>query len=256
MSSSPSSRTQLILTHYDTVHRVARQVARRYGHHVTVDDLVSIGTLGLIDAVDRYDEERHASFAGYARIRVKGAMVDALRQGDWVPRSVRQRHRLLAETQDTLSARLGRTPKDAELASALEVDEEELDKLRKLSRIHEMTSLDAPKHGTTQSVGDTLASSTEGPEELAHQEDLRQQVVGAIATLPERDRRIVQLYYYEGLNLKEIAEILTVSESRVCQLLGRCRRRLRATLEPALDSLTDEGTPSRSGSSSDRRSAA
>ncbi len=102
----------------------------------------------------------------------------------------------------------------------------------------------------------TIASQIEGPEELAHSEDLRRLVVSAISTLPDRDRRIVHLYYYEGLNLKEIADILSVSESRVCQLLGRCRRRLRASLEPTLQPLRDAGTPPHSERSGDQRSAA
>lgn len=231
MNARATDRDDLILRHYATVHQMARMVARRYSDGQSVEDLVSIGTLGLIDAVDRYDSDREDSFGGYARIRIRGAMVDALRRDDWVPRSVRQRARQLRTTRSQLELRLSRPPSEDELATALDISRDELAKMHELAQVYEVASLEAPRRDSQLRLVDSIPSDIEDPEVRSHRSDLRARVGAAIARLSERDQRVVHSYYFDGLNLKEIAAQLGVSESRVSQLLSRARRRLRDLLE-------------------------
>lgn len=223
-------RDELILTYYPMVYRVARRMAARYPSSVELDDLVSIGTMGLIDAAERYDAEICNSFAGYARIRVQGAIVDALRKADWVPRSVRNRARNIHSAKSVLQRRLGRAPSRKELAKALDMEPAKLDTYHRDANILTLVSMEESRSESDQRIADTLPSETASPALVAVHQSVRDRVALAIASLPERDQQIVQMYYYEDRSFKDIGQDLGVTESRISQLHSRIKRRLREAL--------------------------
>lgn len=223
-------REDLILTYYPMVYRVARRMAARYPSSVELDDLVSIGTMGLIDAADRYDEALCSSFAGYARIRVQGAIVDALRKADWVPRSVRNRNRSIVQAKATLEERLGRTPSRDELADELGLDKQRMETFHRDANILTLVSMEESRAESDQRIADTLESDITNPDAATVNHAIRTRVSEAIQGLPERDQTIVRLYYYEDRSFKEIGSELGVTESRVSQLHSRIKRRLREAL--------------------------
>jgi RNA polymerase sigma factor for flagellar operon FliA len=225
------SRDQLIMTYYPMVYRVARRMAARYPSSVDVDDLVSIGTMGLIDAAERFDLDLSTSFAGYARIRVQGAIVDALRKADWVPRSVRNRNRNITQARTLLQTRLGRAPSRDELAEELDLQPEALENYNRDANIMTLVSMEESRADSDQRISDTLKSDTTGPDNYAINQSIRGCVCGAITGLPDRDQQIIRLYYYEDRSFKEIGNILGVTESRVSQLHSRIKRRLREALD-------------------------
>lgn len=224
------SRDALILTYYPMVYRVARRMAARYPSSVELDDLVSIGTMGLIDAAERYDEKICNSFAGYARIRVQGAIVDALRKADWVPRSVRNRARNIHAARTSLERRLGRSPNRKELARELDMDTDTLETYHKDANILTLVSMEESRPESDQRIADTLPSGTASPDLVAVHQSVRDRVSLAVANLPERDQTIVRMYYYEDRSFKEIGQHLGVTESRISQLHSRIKRRLREAL--------------------------
>jgi RNA polymerase sigma factor for flagellar operon FliA len=228
---SATNRDDLILTYYPMVYRVARRMAARYPSSVDLDDLISIGTMGLIDAAERFDEGLCASFAGYARIRVQGAIVDALRKADWVPRSVRNRNRNIVVTKANLESRLGRAPSNQELASELGLPTENMETYHRDANILTLVSMEESRSDNDQRIADALPSETSTPDAVAQHQSVRDQVSLAIDDLPERDQTIVRLYYYEDKSFKEIGDLLGVTESRVSQLHSRIKRRLREALE-------------------------
>jgi len=213
------------------VYRVARRMAARYPSSVELDDLISIGTMGLIDAAQRYDAEICSSFAGYARIRVQGAIVDELRKADWVPRSVRNRARNINHTATNLQRVLGRDPTREELAKALDMDLATLENYHRDANILTLVSMEESRSDSDQRIVDTLESSTNDPAATAVNQSVRDTVADAISSLPERDQLIVQLYYFEDRSFKEIGEQLGVTESRVSQLHSRIKRRLVEALD-------------------------
>jgi RNA polymerase sigma factor for flagellar operon FliA len=233
-----AEREALILAYYPMVYRVARRMAARYPSSVDLDDLVSIGTMGLIDAADRFDEGLCNSFAGYARIRVQGAIVDALRKADWVPRSVRNRHRNINQSKSRLEERLGRMPTAQELADDLELPLDGLDHYTRDASILTLVSMEESRADSDQRIADSLESDTTVPEVAVLEQSERGIVAEALSQLPERDQMIVRMYYYEDRSFKEIGVELGVTESRVSQLHSRIKRRLRDALEG--DAVQDE----------------
>ena len=231
---SQQNRNELILEHYPMVRRIAYRLVSRYPSSVDVDDLITIGMLGLIEAVDRFDHRRSVSFTGYARIRVQGAIVDDLRKQDWVPRSVRDRAARIQRMRDTLSESLGRPPTEDELASALGVDVERLHELMRDAILRSVVSIDE-HDGDELPIRNQLASDEESPAAVAMSSCLRHRVSGALTELPERERQLVELYYFRHQSIKEIATTFGVTESRVSQLHTRTKKRLGPLLEPLLD---------------------
>lgn len=230
---TPAERERLILEHYPLVRMIATRMVRRFPNHIEVEELINIGTLGLIDAIDRFDAARGVPFKSYAEIRIRGAIVDSLREADWIPRSVRRRFARLESARTLLRAQLGREPTREEMAGSLEVSVDMYDDLVGGAEIRRLVSLEAPiddeSGGTT--VGDQVSDDTAVAvvEQWIHKET-QSQVTGAIQRLPEKERQVVSLYYQRGLNLKEIGEILGVTESRVCQLRKQAVERLQQKL--------------------------
>jgi RNA polymerase sigma factor FliA len=229
-------RDRLILTYAPLVKYVAGRLGSGLPAHVEDDDLVSYGLLGLIGAIERFDPDRDIKFETYAIARIKGAIIDELRSMDWVPRSVRARARDIERAIADLERKLTRAPNDDEIASKLGVSEEEFqDSLLEISRssIAALDELWAGPSGTgdTVSLIDTIEDpQAPEPQQAMAQTELREALSESIARLPEREKLVVTLYYYEELTLREIGEVLGVTESRVSQLHTKAILRLKARL--------------------------
>ena len=229
-------RDRLIVTYAPLVKYVAGRLGSGLPAHVDDEDLVSYGLLGLIGAIERYDPDRDVKFETYAIQRIRGAIIDELRALDWVPRSVRSRAREIERAIAELEARLARAPTDEEIAQKLGLSEEELNEI--LSEISRSSIAALDELWTISSTGgdqvaliDTI-EDTEAPDPQASlsQTELREAIADSIARLPEREKLVVTLYYYEELTLREIGEVLGVTESRVSQLHTKAVLRLKARL--------------------------
>ena len=229
-------RDRLILTYAPLVKFVAGRLGSGLPAHVDEGDLVSYGLLGLIGAIERYDPDRDVKFETYAIARIKGSIIDELRAMDWVPRSVRARARDIERAIGELEAQSGRAPSEEEIAAKLGVSQDELgENLLEISR-SSIAALDelwtiSSGGGDQVALIDTI-EDTQGPEPQTAlaQTEMREALGEAIARLPEREKLVVTLYYYEELTLREIGEVLGVTESRVSQLHTKAVLRLKARL--------------------------
>ena len=228
-------RDRLILTYAPLVKFVAGRVGASLPAHVDEQDLVSYGLLGLIGAIERYDPDREIKFETFAMARIRGAIIDELRSLDWVPRSVRTRARQIERAIQVLERELMRAPTDAEIAQKLGVSGDELEEsLREISRtsVAALDELWSPSGSGDQiALIDTIEDeSGPDPEFSLEQTEIREALAEAISGLPEREKLVVTLYYYEELTLREIGEVLGVTESRVSQLHTKAVLRLKARL--------------------------
>ncbi len=228
-------RDRLILTYAPLVKFVAGRLGAGLPAHVDEQDLVSYGLLGLIGAIERFDPEREIKFETYAIARIKGAIIDELRSLDWVPRSVRTRAREIERAIAELERTLMRAPTDEEIAAKVGISEQELENsLSEISR-SSMAALDelwTPSAGGDQiALIDTIEDDDAPDPELSlEQTEMKEALGEAIVRLPEREKLVVTLYYYEELTLREIGEVLGVTESRVSQLHTKAVLRLKARL--------------------------
>ncbi len=231
-------RDRLILTYAPLVKYVAGRLGSGLPAHVDENDLVSYGLLGLIGAIERYDPERDIKFETYAIARIKGAIIDELRALDWVPRSVRSRAREIERTIAELEAKLGTAPTDEEIAKKIGITVKELED----SLTRHLALLDRRARRAVVGLGrrrpgalmDTIEDTTgPRPAEVLDETETREALAEAIARLPEREKLVVTLYYYEELTLREIGEVLGVTESRVSQLHTKAILRLKARLAGA-----------------------
>ncbi len=228
-------RDRLILTYAPLVKFVAGRLGSGLPAHVDEGDLVSYGLLGLIGAIERFDPGREVKFETYAIARIRGAIIDELRALDWVPRSVRARARDIERAIAELEKRLHRAPTDEEIATKLGLTQDELDS--SLSEISRSSIAALDELWTVSSGGDQVAlidtiEDTEGPapQTALAESELKEALGDAISRLPEREKLVVTLYYYEELNLREIGEVLGVTESRVSQLHTKAVLRLKSRL--------------------------
>lgn len=230
-ANSEKERQELVLKYHAMARAIACRVYHRLPKVVDLDDLISAGVTGLIEAIDRYDPSRQVPFEAYAKHRIHGAVVDSLRAADWVPRAVRRKADQINNARTKLHSEFGRNPTRNELALALEVSPEKLDKLHRDAQIKPMFSLDAPV-GTENStplveqLDDGGVNILEGFQNA----ELRGLVVDAVQNLPDRERTAVGLYYLHELSLKEVGKVLGVTESRACQLCSAGIKRLRFRL--------------------------
>ena len=247
-------RDQLIVLYSPLVKYVAARVAVGLPQHVDGADLVSYGIIGLIDAIDRFNPVRQVKFETYAIPRIRGAIIDELRAIDWVPRSVRAKARAVEQAYASLEASLLRTPSDAEVAAELGMSEKELQEiLRQISfvgvaALDEVFMVGGDRTDRT-TLGDTIPDATAGPMAMFEDKESKEILAQAIMQLGERERTVLSLYYYEGLTLAEIGDILGVTESRVCQIHTKAVLQLRARLGDR----TPEGPDSRGRGSGGRR---
>lgn len=224
------STNQLVVEHEPLVKRIAFHLMSRLPASVQADDLIQAGMIGLIEASRKFDPEQGASFETYAGIRIRGAMLDEIRRTDWTPRSVHRKAREVAEAVRRIENEKGRDARDVEVAEAMGLNLNEYHKILQDATGCRIFSFEDPG-----SIGeDGLAQSHRHPDqplENLQNCDFKQGLAGAIKGLPERERLVMALYYDEELNLREIGEILGVSESRVCQIHGQALIRLRARME-------------------------
>jgi RNA polymerase sigma factor FliA len=227
----PDARAQLLTRHLGLVHHVAREVSRRIPS-VELGELVSAGALGLMKALDSFDLNRGLAFSTYAVLRIRGAILDDLRSRDSTPRSVRVKRRRIEAVAAALEARLGRAPTPKELSERLGIDLTTFWKWRDAVGVYAEAETPAPSHGrrfSRDAESHADPSVTPTPQKLVESEHvahLRQ----LISRLPEQQRRVLALYYYEELNLRQVGEVLQVSESRVSQIRSQALRRLRTEL--------------------------
>ena len=231
-----TARDQLIVHYAPLVHVVAGRIAASVPRYVDRSDLVSYGVFGLIDAVEKYEPERGYRFETYAIARIKGNILDELRSYDWVPRSVRAKARAIDAAHNTLRAELHRAPTDCELARVLDMTDDELQRaMAQVSLVNLVnfdTTLRAAVDGESPlTVGDVLVDGGPAPGHHVELVETRRALADAIERLSKREREVVSLYYYDGLTLAEIGEVLGVTESRVCQIHGKAVAQLKRHLD-------------------------
>jgi RNA polymerase sigma factor for flagellar operon FliA len=229
-------RDRLVMAHVGLVKAMAHRLAQRLPSQVEMTDLIGVGVLGLIDAAGRYRPSMGVPFDAFARRRVQGAMLDALRDLDWAPRSLRRLRRDLDSTIARLRHELGREPGEAEIATALSMTSEQytktLDQIRTLDA-GAVRQLDATAEDGTPLL-ELCVDTDEGPHQQLERTELRRHLASAVLELPERERQILALYYEEELTMAEIGEVIGVCESRVSQLRSLALSRLRASLKTSL----------------------
>jgi RNA polymerase sigma factor FliA len=216
------------------IEKVARRLARRLPAHVEIDDLVSSGVIGLMEAAERFDPKRVDRFEAFAEFRIRGAMLDDLRSRDTLSRDMRRLSNELREATRKLESQLGRTPDQEEIASTLGLDVDELYARQQKLSGSSVVGIDDAGPDFLERTGDETAPD---PFEVtAHRETLARLIAG-VDDLPEKMQQVLSLYYVENLNLKEIGQVLGVTESRVCQIHGEATRRLRESLAELEDSM-------------------
>jgi RNA polymerase sigma factor for flagellar operon FliA len=235
-SGDQRARERLVVAYSPLVKYVAGRMATGLPAHVDEADLISYGLGGLISAIERFDMSREIRFETYAITRIKGAILDELRALDWVPRSVRARARQIERANVKLEARFQRVPSEEELAAELEMTIEEFrDALLQIAN-SSISALDelwtsSDSSGDSVSLLDTLRDpAAADPERIVDQNEVRDRIAEAVARLPEREKLVIALYYYENLTLREIGEVLRVTESRVSQLHTKAVLGLRSNL--------------------------
>jgi RNA polymerase sigma factor for flagellar operon FliA len=225
------SRNELILKYSYLVKRVVSRLTyinNPSNPSLDMEDLISYGILGLIDAIERYDPSRNVKFETYATFRIKGAIIDQLRKQDWVPRSLRTKTKQLSEAIDAVEKELGRSASDQEIAQTLGVSVEELRKTMVEVHSFAVASLEEQLYEIASSLA--VPSRYDDPEHVVQANELKRYLAKAIEELPEREKMVISLYYFEELTLKEIGMVLGISESRVSQLHTRALLKLKNKL--------------------------
>ncbi|WP_256930687.1 RNA polymerase sigma factor FliA [Pseudomonas sp. ABC1] len=221
---------RLVEQYAPLVKRIAYHLLARLPASVQVDDLMQAGMIGLLEAAKKYDMGKGASFETYAGIRIRGAMLDEIRKGDWAPRSVHRNSRMVSEAIRAVEARTGRDARDQEVAAELEVSLDDYYGMLGDTLGSRLFSFDDLLQGEHGEFGEDADSAHPEPFRDLEDERFQRSLAEAIANLPEREKLVLSLYYDEELNLKEIGQVLGVSESRVSQLHSQCAARLRARL--------------------------
>lgn len=234
-----AGRERLLMEQLPHVKYIARHIHDRLPPHVPLEDLVQAGVVGLIDAFEKYDPGRNVQFSSYAKFRIRGAILDSLRALDWGSRDLRKKERLMEQAGARLAAELGRAPTDTELASEMRLELSDFHRL-----LGELQGLDlgvlifpgGENQGKDPFAAHLLNAPGEDPFHLCLQSELKQHLEDAIGELPERERLVLSLYYYEELTMKEVGEVLGVTESRASQIHSAALVRLRGRLRQLRES--------------------
>ena len=230
-ASAAQDRQQWIQRYAPLVKRIAHHIMGKLPASVEVDDIIQAGMMGLKDAVGRYEETQGAQFETYAAQRIRGAMLDELRNGDWLPRGIRKNMRTIDKAMHALEQHLGRQPSEQELANHMEISLPDYQQMLQEARGHQLVYYEDYSQGDDGHFFDRHAGHAHpSPLENLVEESMRQRLTEAIEDLPEREKMMMGLYYEQDLNLREIGAVMGVSESRVCQIHTRAIARLRSML--------------------------
>jgi len=230
------NREEVIIRYSPMIKYVANRIAMRLPPHIEVDDLISVGVLGLMDAITKYDSSRGAKFKTYAEFRVRGAILDELRSLDWVPRSIRQKASAVEKVVRSLESKLRRLPEDEEVAKEMDMSLDQFYRTLDETKSVPVFSLEdlgiAKESGEQQSLLDCIAGKADAdPQTQIRLIELKEIIAKAIDSLPEKERLMVSLYYYEELTMKEIGAVLDITESRVSQIHSKAVLHLRTKLK-------------------------
>ena len=239
-SEIPSTvKEQIVLEHGPLIRYIVNRIAVRLPSHIDVEDLHNTGVIGLMDAIEKYDPEKNCKFKTYAEFRIKGAILDQLRSLDWVPRSVRQKGRKLERAYGEVEQRLGRSANEEEVADSLGIQINKFHEL--INQVRGISLVNLEEIGSNNADGERTGgfadiiedTQSENPFNALTLVEMKDLVADTIASLPEKERLVISLYYYEDLNMKEIGSILGITESRVCQIHTKSVLRLRSKLKGA-----------------------
>ncbi len=251
---SPETREKIIVEYAPLVKLVAGRLCMYLGNHIELDDLIGYGIFGLIDAIDKFEDRKSTrlnsidkfdpskavKFETYASLRIRGAILDQVRKMDWIPRTIRQRQKKIENAVKEVEAESGKKATDKEVSENLGITEEEYYDWQTQMNITNVVSLNEfTDQGSEVPVDKTVTSSLAKPEEVIEQNELKLMMKEALETLTERERKVIVLYYYEELTLKEVSHILGVSESRVSQLHTKGLQKMKKRLGNYMGILTD-----------------
>lgn len=229
----PSIKEQLIVEYADLIKYVAGRLSIYFGSNVEYDDLVGYGVFGLIDAIDKFDINKKVKFETYASLRIRGSIIDSIRDQDWAPRSLRKKGKELEKAYFEVENELGHSASDQDIADRMGISVDDLNKLLQDVNMSQMISLEDYLEQNHEAGLDALSMDrdTSQPEQRMEVVELKETLADAIEKLPEKEKTVVTLYYYEELTLKEISSIMKVSESRISQLHTKAIMRMRARLD-------------------------
>lgn len=225
------TRDKLILEYAPLVKIIAGRLSIYLGYNVEYDDLVGYGIFGLIDAIDKFDYGKGVKFETYASLRIRGAILDQIRKMDWIPRSLRQKQKKMEAAIAKIESMYGRCATDEEIAKEIGIDTEELLNWQGQTKITNIISLDEFVETAGEKEVNTIKSNVfEQPENVMMRNELKQQIINALDVLTEKEKKVILLYYYEELTLKEISRVLEVSESRISQLHTKALQKIKKSL--------------------------
>lgn len=228
---TPELQEKIIIEYAGLVKLVAGRLSMYLGYNVEYDDLVGYGTFGLIDAIDKFDYSKGVKFETYASLRIRGAILDQIRKMDWIPRSIRQKQRKIDVACQNIEHRFGRIAHDEEIAAELEITVDELENWQNQTKITNIISLDEfMEQGSEAKVEQSLRADYDQPDRIVEKQELRDVLIKTLETLTEKEKKVITLYYYEELTLKEISRILEVSESRISQLHSKALQKMKIKL--------------------------
>ncbi|MCR5651924.1 MAG: FliA/WhiG family RNA polymerase sigma factor [Lachnospiraceae bacterium] len=240
---TPQLREKIIIEYAPLVKIVAGRLSMYLGYNVEYDDLCGYGVFGLIDAIDKYDASKDVKFETYASLRIRGSILDQIRKMDWIPRTIRQKQKQIDDAVKAIEAETGQGASDADIAKKLGLSDEEFAEWQSQMAVTNVVSLNEFNENSSDegsSERETIASNDPGPEDIIEQDELRKMLADSLELLTEKERKVILLYYYEELTLKEVSNVLEVSESRVSQLHIKALAKMKKKLGKYMGYLTSQ----------------
>lgn len=230
---SSQIREKIILEYAPLVKLVAGRLSMYLGYNVEYDDLVGYGVFGLIDAIDKFDTTKAVKFETYASLRIRGAILDQIRKMDWIPRTIRQKQKRIDAAIKEIEAETGRSATDDEIAVKLGITADDYQDWQSQMKVTNVVSLNEfIEQGTEVPVDNYYNAHIDGPEEVLEKAEMKKMLAEALEQLTEKEKKVILLYYYEDLTLKEISNVLEVSESRISQLHTRALQKMKVKMGP------------------------